>query len=81
MPKTTLERVIAVISDEMCLKQDYNISEKTVIADLLTEPMDFEDILVAIEDEFECPIEDDEAKSIKTVQDIVNLMDSLTKEQ
>lgn len=68
---TTLERVLDVVTDAVVLPD--NMSEDTVIEDLQLDSLDFAELVMAIEEEFDTS--DEEVEGWKTFGDIVDCID------
>jgi acyl carrier protein len=70
---TTLERVLDVVTDAVVLPD--NMSEDTVIEDLQLDSLDFAELVMAIEEEFEVDTSDEEVQGWTTFGDIVDYID------
>jgi acyl carrier protein len=71
----TFERVKAVIVEEIEARPEEVTSEAYLDGDLAADSLDIVNIMMALEDEFEIDIPDQEAYELRTVQDIVNYID------
>lgn len=71
---TTEERVKRVIAEQFGLSDEDVTSERNFVADLGADSLDQIELVMAIEDEFEIEIEDEDAKQIKTVQQAIDYM-------
>jgi len=78
---TTFERVREIIVEHLELDDDQVTLESDIRNDLATDSLDCYEIMISVEDEFDIGIKDEDANSCKIVQDLVNLVDRLVKEQ
>merc|ERR1719320_66985 len=70
-----LPRVVAVCMNQRHAKRDITITEKTHIEnDLGLDSLDQVEFEMALEDEFNIEIPDEEADTLHTVEDVVNLV-------
>ena len=65
-------KVRAIIADELGVADDEIKSTSSFIEDLGADSLDIVELVMAMEEEFEVEIPDDEAENIKTVADAVN---------
>jgi acyl carrier protein len=73
----TFEKVQEIIANLFQIHPDQITMESDLSEDLLADELDNVEIIMAIEDEFNITIHDEEAADIKTVGDLVKLVDSL----
>jgi len=73
----TFEKVQEIIANLFQIHPDQITMESDLSDDLLADELDNVEIIMAIEDEFNITIHDEEAADIKTVGDLVKLVDSL----
>lgn len=71
---TTEERVRRVIAEQFGLSDEAVTSERNFVADLGADSLDQIELVMAIEDEFDIEIEDEDAEQIKTVQQAIDYM-------
>jgi acyl carrier protein len=79
MPTTgedTFDRVIAIISEITDIPQAELQPDKSLREDLEMDSLTTIELAVTIQDEFDIEVEDDKLKELKTVQDIVDLVQS-----
>jgi len=70
-----LNKVIDVICEQLVVnKEDVN-SESDIVQDLGADSLDVVELIMAIEEEFDIQISDDEAEKIVTVGDIVSAIE------
>ena len=70
-------KVIELIADQLNKKVDQISLESRLFEDLGANSLDVIDLIVSVEDEFGIVILDDEIAKIRTVGDIVNLVNTL----
>ena len=73
----TFEKVQDIIAYLFQIQPDQITMESDLSDDLLADELDNVEIIMAVEDEFNITIHDEEAADIKTVGDLVKLVDSL----
>jgi len=66
------EKVKQIIVDQLGIAPDQVKPEASFIKDLGADSLDIVELVMAMEEEFEIEIPDEEAEKIKTVQDAVN---------
>ena len=64
-------RVTAIIADQLGLSEDEVKPEKKFIEDLGADSLDIVELIMAMEEEFETEIPDEEAEKIRTVGDAI----------
>jgi len=72
------EQVRNIISSELNIKIDDITLEKSLFSDLGADSIDAVEVIMALEDNFNIEISDEDAKDVKTVGDLVNLIEKLT---
>ncbi len=65
-------KVKSIISDQLGVSEDEIKMEKNFIEDLGADSLDIVELVMAMEEEFEVEIPDEESENIKTVGDAVN---------
>ena len=73
----TFEKVQEIIANLFQIQPDQITMESDLSDDLLADELDNVEIIMAVEDEFNITIHDEEAADIKTVGALVKLVDSL----
>lgn len=68
------EKVKKLIASELGIKEDQIKLESSLTQDLGADSLDAVELIMAIEDEFNVQVNDEEAQSIRTVNDIVKLL-------
>lgn len=66
------EKVKQIIVDQLGISPDQVKPEASFIKDLGADSLDIVELVMAMEEEFEIEIPDEEAEKIKTVQDATN---------
>ncbi|MBQ6894160.1 MAG: acyl carrier protein [Clostridia bacterium] len=66
------ERIRKIIADQLGAAEDDVTMETTFIEDLGADSLDVVELVMAIEDEFDMEIDEDEAENISTVGDVVD---------
>ena len=73
MTATNVEaKVRSIISEQLGVKEEEIKITSSFIEDLGADSLDIVELVMAMEEEFEVEIPDEEAENIKTVQDAVN---------
>jgi acyl carrier protein len=66
------ERLKKIIAKELSVNEDEVVPEASFIDDLNADSLDLVELIMALEEEFEVKISDEEADKIKTVQDAID---------
>jgi acyl carrier protein len=69
---TIEQKVKSIIADQLGVGEDEIKPTSSFIEDLGADSLDIVELVMAMEEEFEVEIPDEEAENIKTVQDSVN---------
>lgn len=77
--KTVLEKVKDVISDQIGIAAHEIQPGASLIEDLDADSLDLVEFAMALEDEFEIELPDEDAENFKTVQDIADYIESKQK--
>ena len=64
---TVEERVKKIVVEQLGVKEDEVTSEASFVDDLGADSLDTVELVMALEEEFECEIPDEEAEKIQTV--------------
>lgn len=64
-------RVRKIIIDQLGVKEEQVTNEASFVEDLGADSLDTVELVMALEDEFECEIPDEEAEKIRTVQQAI----------
>jgi acyl carrier protein len=80
MSGTNVEaKVKSIIADQLGVSEDEIKMESSFIEDLGADSLDIVELVMAMEEEFEVEIPDEEAENIKTVGDAINYINSHKK--
>ena len=72
----TYEKVCSIIAEQLGIKTEAVSEKSDVINDLGADSIDIIQLLMAMENEFGVTVSEDDADNLKTVGDIVSLIDS-----
>ncbi len=72
-------KVKSIIADQLGVGEDEIKQESSFIEDLGADSLDIVELVMAMEEEFEVEIPDEEAENIKTVGDAVNYINTHKK--
>jgi acyl carrier protein len=80
MATTNIEaKVKSIIADQLGVGEDEIKPESSFIEDLGADSLDIVELVMAMEEEFEVEIPDEEAENIKTVGDAINYVNTHKK--
>jgi acyl carrier protein len=79
MSATIEQKVKNIIADQLGVGEEEIKPTSSFIEDLGADSLDIVELVMAMEEEFEVEIPDEEAENIKTVQDAVNYITSHKK--
>ena len=71
---TIEERVKKIVGEQLGVKEDIAI-DSSFVDDLGADSLDTVELVMALEEEFECEIPDDEAEKITTVQQAIDYVE------
>ncbi len=72
MSNTIEERVKKIIIEQLGVKPEQVTNEASFVDDLGADSLDTVELVMALEEEFECEIPDEDAEKITTVQQAIN---------
>jgi acyl carrier protein len=72
----TFDRVKAVVIKQLGVEADIVALDSSFIGDLRADSLDTVELIMALEEEFDIEIPDEDAENIKTVRDVVSYIDS-----
>ncbi len=75
----TFDRVKELLSKQLNIKQDKINLDSKILEDLGADSLDVVELLMTLEDEFGVVVSDEEATNLKTVEDIVKIIDANNK--
>ena len=73
---TVDERVKKIIGEQLGVEEDEVTPEASFVEDLGADSLDTVELVMALEEEFECEIPDEEAEKITTVQQAIDYVNS-----
>ena len=73
---TVEERVKKIVVEQLGVKEEEVSLESSFVDDLGADSLDTVELVMALEEEFECEIPDEEAEKITTVQQAVNYIEA-----
>ena len=76
---STLERVTDIVAEQLGVDKDKISPETSFVNDLGADSLDTVELVMALEDEFETEIPDEEAEKITTVQQAIDYVSSNKK--
>ena len=74
------DRVKEIIADKLSLDADEITMESSFVDDLGADSLDIVELIMALEDEFDMEIPDEQAERISTVSDVVEYIRSHSEE-
>ena len=77
----SFEKVKKLLAEQLNVATDTITLKSRVIEDLGADSLDVVEMLMVLEDEFNVTVSDEESLQLKTVGDIVNLIDSKTQQK
>ena len=75
---TTEERVIKLVCEQLGVKEEEVTSEASFVEDLVADSLDTVELVMALEEEFETEIPDEEAEKITTVKEAMEYIEAHT---
>lgn len=72
------ERVRKIIAEELSVSEDKVVPDASFIGDLGADSLDTVELVMALEDQFETEIPDEDAQKILTVRDAIDYVTSRT---
>jgi acyl carrier protein len=73
------QKVRGIIAEQLGVAEDEIKTTSSFIEDLGADSLDIVELVMAMEEEFEVEIPDEEAENIKTVQDAINFINTHKK--
>ena len=73
---TVEERVKKIVIEQLGVKEEEVSNESSFVDDLGADSLDTVELVMALEEEFECEIPDEEAEKITTVQQAIDYINS-----
>lgn len=72
----TFEKIAELLSKQLGIAKDAVTMESEIVKDLGADSLDIVEMLMGLEEEFGIEVSEDEAVNLKTVGDIVKVIDS-----
>lgn len=72
------EKVRELLVDQLDVEEDVVTMEANIQSDLGADSLDIVDLVMSLEEEFDCEIPDEEIENIKTVGDVVRYIEENT---
>lgn len=72
---STIEKVKQLIADQLCISVDEIKDDANVVEDLGADSLDVVELLMSFEDEFKVSIPDEKLEELKTIPQIVKVID------
>ncbi|MBQ61456.1 MAG: acyl carrier protein [Gammaproteobacteria bacterium] len=73
---TIVERVTKLVCEQLGVKEEEVTSEASFVEDLGADSLDTVELVMALEEEFETEIPDEEAEKITTVKEAIDYIES-----
>lgn len=73
------EKVCKMLADQLGIGADKITPQSEVVKDLGADSLDVVELLMALEDEYGITLPENEVEGVKTVQDIVDMMEKIAK--
>ena len=75
----TIDKVKKLIAEQLCISTDDISDTANVVEDLGADSLDIVELLITFEDEFKVSIPDEKLEELKTIPQIVKVIDEYTK--
>lgn len=72
------QRIKKIVAEQLGVNETEIKNESSFVDDLGADSLDTVELVMALEEEFECEIPDEQAEKIHTVQQAMDYMDSVT---
>lgn len=72
----TAERIKGIIVEQLGVSKEELTPQASFIEDLGADSLDIVELIMALEEEFEMEIPDEDAEKIQTVEDVINYVQS-----
>ena len=76
---TTLEKVKSLVADHLCIPADSIADDADIVRDLNADSIDLVEMVMTLEEEFGISVPDEKLSAIKTISDIVKLVEENKK--
>lgn len=75
----TIDKVKKLIAEQLCISTDDISDTANIVEDLGADSLDIVELLMSFEDEFKVSIPDEKLEELKTIPQIVKVIDEYTK--
>ena len=75
----TIDKVKKLIAEQLCISTDDISDTANVVEELGADSLDIVELLMSFEDEFKVSIPDEKLEELKTIPQIVKVIDEYTK--
>lgn len=72
----TLDRIKSLLSSQLGIKEERIQLKSRILEDLGADSLDLVELLMTLEDEFNVTVSDEDAIKLKTVEDIVKIIEA-----
>ena len=80
MSESVENRVMQIVSEQLGIKMEEMTNSSSFVDDLGADSLDTVELVMTLEDEFECEIPDEEAEKITTIQQAIDYITSAQAE-
>ena len=70
------EKICAILCDQLDVEEDKITMDADIVDDLGADSLDVVDLVMSLEEEFDCEIPDEAAETVKTVGDLVRYIEN-----
>ena len=75
----TFDKITEILAEQLDADRDAMTADTKIADDLGADSLDLVDLIMAVEDEFDIEIPDEDVENIQTIGDIVNYIDEKIK--
>jgi len=74
------KKILQIIAEQLGINEDEIIKDASLIDDMGADSLDIVELVMAMEEEFEMEIPDEDAEKISTVQDIIDYVNKRSRQ-